>query len=73
MSYINLDVEQIGTVYEGLLDYTTVLVSEATLGLLAKKSKKGNTEPEIAISQLEEKVALGQATFEKWLKDEHKF
>jgi len=73
VSYINLDVEQIGTVYEGLLDYTTVLVSDTTLGLLAKKSRKGNTEPEIAISELEEKAALGRTVLEKWLKDQHKF
>jgi len=73
VSYRNLDVEQIGTVYEGLLDYTTVQVSEVTLGLLAKKSKKGNVEPELALTELEEQRDKGKAAFETYLTDELNF
>ena len=73
VSYRNLDVEQIGTVYEGLLDYTTVQVSDVTLGLLAKKSKSGNAEPEVALALLEEERAKGGDSFAKYLKDELKF
>lgn len=74
LSFRHLDVEQIGTVYEGLLDHTCEVASEPTLGLLAKRSaKKGNTEPEIALSELEAKAAEGRSALEKWLKDEHGF
>ncbi len=73
LSFRHLDVEQIGTVYEGLLDHSCALVSDTTLGLLAKKSTKGNIEPEIPLFLLEEKQAEGAEGFEKWLKDEQKF
>ena len=74
LSFRHLDVEQIGTVYEGLLDHSCALVSEPTLGVLAKKSpKKGNTEPEIPVSQLVSKQSEGGETLKKWLKDEHGF
>ena len=73
LSFRHLDVEQIGTVYEGLLDHSCSLVSEPTLGLLAKKSSKGNVEPEIAVAELEAKHAEGMDALEKWLADEHKF
>ena len=73
LSFRHLDVEQIGTVYEGLLDHTCVVVSEPTLGLLAKSSRRGNVEPEIALSELEAQAAGGRSALEKWLKDEHSF
>lgn len=50
LSFRALDIEQIGHVYEGLLDHTAVRAKEAILGLKGNKDK----EPEIALSKLEE-------------------
>ncbi|MEW2502951.1 DNA methyltransferase, partial [Amycolatopsis sp. NPDC047767] len=49
ISFRDIDVEQIGYIYEGLLGYTCVTVDEAYLGL------KGTTgsEPEIPLAKLE--------------------
>ena len=49
LSFRALDIEQIGHVYEGLLDHTARRAREPMLGL---KGAKG-LEPEVAISQLE--------------------
>lgn len=47
LSYQALDVEQIGHVYEGLLDHTAVRIDDAALGLA------GKLEPEIAVRDIE--------------------
>ncbi len=74
LSFEHLDVEQIGTVYEGLLDYDCTVVSDTTLGVLAKRSRaKGDVEPEIALAELEAHAAEGRAVLERWLGDVHKF
>ena len=73
LSFRHLDVEQIGTVYEGLLDHSCQLVSDTTLGLLAQASTRGNIEPEIPLTALEAKRVEGDAAFKKWLKDDYKF
>lgn len=49
LSFRALDVEQIGHVYEGLLDHIAVRASEPVLGLSGTREK----EPEIALSELE--------------------
>jgi len=48
LSYRALDIEQIGHVYEGLLDHVAVRVDTDTLGLLGTKSK----EPELSLDEL---------------------
>lgn len=65
LSYRSLDVEQIGHVYEGLLDHGCVRASRIALGL---KGKKGE-EPEIALDDLEEHRAKGEPSFVDWLKE----
>ncbi len=50
LSFRALDIEQIGHVYEGLLDHTARRASEVMLGLDGGKG----LEPEIALSRLEE-------------------
>lgn len=50
LSFRSLDIEQIGHVYEGLLDHTAKRASEPVLGLKGSKDK----EPEIPLSKLEE-------------------
>jgi hypothetical protein len=50
LSFRALDIEQIGHVYEGLLDHIAMRAAEPTLGLSGAKDK----EPEIPLSQLEQ-------------------
>lgn len=47
LSFRALDIEQIGHVYEGLLDHTTKRADAPTLGLV------GSREPEVALADLE--------------------
>src|SRR5690606_37481190 len=56
LSYLNLDVEQIGHVYEGLLDHGCARVEDVALGLIGRKGE----EPEIALSDLEREFAKGE-------------
>ncbi len=64
LSYRTLEVEQIGHVYEGLLDHSVRIVADTTLGLIGKA---GN-EPEISLTDLEQHAAMGRAAFIAWLK-----
>ncbi|WP_121971241.1 type IIL restriction-modification enzyme MmeI [Leptolyngbya sp. BC1307] len=50
ISFRALDIEQIGHVYEGLLDHTAVRAMEPILGLVGTKNK----EPEVALEDLEQ-------------------
>lgn len=49
ISFRDIDVEQIGYIYEGLLGYTAVTVDKTYLGLQGARGE----EPEIALSELE--------------------
>lgn len=49
LSFRDLDVEQIGYVYEGLLGYSAAYVTDVTIGL----DGKSGFEPEIALAELE--------------------
>ena len=66
ISFRALDIEQIGHVYEGLLDHTAVRANLPVLGLVGTKFQ----EPEIALERLEEKLGLGEEELVKFLKDE---
>jgi hypothetical protein len=67
LSFRDLDVEQIGYVYEGLLGYSAEYVSEVTVGLQGK----AGFEPEIALTELETiaESATAPADFAKRLVD----
>ena len=65
LSFRSLDIEQIGHVYEGLLDHTAVRATEPTLGLAGTRDQ----EPEIALAELEEVAAKGEKELLKFLKD----
>lgn len=65
VSYRSLDIEQIGHVYEGLLDHGCVRARGAVLGL---KGSKG-LEPEIALDELEAQRAKSETAFLEWLKE----
>ena len=66
VSFRALDIEQIGHVYEGLLDHTARRASEPFLGLAGTREK----EPEIPLGELERLAAKGEADLVKSLKDE---
>lgn len=63
LSYLNLDVEQIGHVYEGLLDHGCARVSEVVLGLGGAKGE----EPEVRLSELEHELRKGEDAFAGWI------
>lgn len=66
ISFRALGVEQIGHVYEGLLDHTAVRASEPVLGIKGTRNK----EPEIPLSRLESMLAQGREKLIEFLKDE---
>ena len=59
LSYKGLDVEQIGHVYEGLLEFSCLRVDEPYLGLI------GKLEPELPLAQVEQAAEDGD--FFDWL------
>ncbi|KWX04860.1 hypothetical protein TH66_06000 [Carbonactinospora thermoautotrophica] len=62
LSYKGLDVEQIGHVYEGLLEYSCVRADEPYLGLA------GKLEPELPLAELERR--RDQPGFAGWLREQ---
>jgi hypothetical protein len=63
LTYRSLDVEQVGHVYEGLLDHSAVAVTSTALGLMGKA---GN-EPEIALDDVTRHAARGRDALVGWL------
>ncbi len=66
LSFRALDIEQIGHVYEGLLDHTALRATEPVLGLTGSKDK----EPEVPLSTLEELRESGDGALLDFLKKE---
>ena len=66
VSFRALDIEQIGHVYEGLLDHTARRAAEPFLGLAGTRDK----EPEITLAELERLASKGEADLVKFLKQE---
>ena len=64
LSFRALDIEQIGHVYEGLLDHTAKRATEPVLSLTGAKGD----EPEVALSELERLKAKGEAELLKFLR-----
>jgi hypothetical protein len=63
LSFRALDIEQIGHVYEGLLDHTAKRAGETILGLAGSKKQ----EPEIPLSSLEDVADKGVAPLIEFL------
>lgn len=61
LSYKSLDVEQIGHVYEGLLEFSCSKVDIPHVGLI------GKNEPELPLSELEDTAGLGEDALRAWL------
>lgn len=66
ISFRALGVEQIGHVYEGLLDHTAMRANETVLGLRGTRKK----EPEIPLAKLESLLAQGQDKLIDFLNEE---
>ncbi len=66
LSYLALDVEQIGYVYEGLLERTVVRAKEPTLDLDATKNA---VTPWVSLPELDDAAANGRTMLEELLKD----
>ena len=64
LSFRALDIEQIGHVYEGLLDHTARRASELILGLTGKR------EPEVALAKLESLAAAAADKLTEYLTEE---
>ncbi len=63
LSYRTLEVEQIGHVYEGLLDHSIRVVNAPVVGLIGPTGD----EPEILLQDLEAAAAGGRAALVQWL------
>lgn len=66
LSFRALDIEQIGHVYEGLLDHTAVRAQEPVLGLQGSKDR----EPEVPLATVEDLAAKGEATLVAFLQEQ---
>lgn len=66
LSYRNVDVEQIGHIYERLLDHDAVLADRVVLGLRGRPGE----EPEVALADLEAKQLDGAAKLVAFLSDD---
>lgn len=66
LSFRALDIEQIGHVYEGLLDHTAKRAAEPYLGLAGAKDQ----EPEVPLAKLEETKTKDENDLLKFLKAE---
>jgi hypothetical protein len=66
LSYKGLDVEQIGHVYEGLLEFSCLRVSEPYLGLI------GKAEPELSLEEVEQHASpsVAEEAFARWLTEQ---
>ena len=66
LSFRSLDIEQIGHVYEGLLDHTAKRATEPILGLIGAKGK----DPEISLAELERLKTNGDDDLVEFLREE---
>ncbi|MEN9935518.1 MAG: hypothetical protein RLZZ387_2097 [Chloroflexota bacterium] len=66
LSFRALDIEQIGHVYEGLLDHTAVRAKEPVLGLAGTRDQ----EPELRLALLEREAQRGDAAFVAFLQEQ---
>ncbi|HVT15234.1 MAG TPA: type IIL restriction-modification enzyme MmeI [Thermoanaerobaculia bacterium] len=67
LSFRALDIEQIGHVYEGLLDHTAKRATAVTLGLAGARAKTRDYEPEVPLSTLEALAAKGRSALVEYL------
>src|SRR6266540_963923 len=66
LSFRALDIEQIGHVYEGLLDHTAIRATEPVLGLTGTRDQ----EPEIPLDVLDREAKRGHEAFLAFLEEQ---
>lgn len=66
LSFLTLDVEQIGHVYEGLLDHGAKRVDAIAVGLIGKPGH----ESEVALADIEARAATDRVTLLTWLSEQ---
>lgn len=64
VSYKGLGVEDIGHIYEGLLEFSCLKITEPHLGLTGKQ------EPELPLRELEEYRSAGEEELKHWLREQ---
>ena len=70
LSFRALGIEQIGHVYEGLLDHTAKRATEPVVSLKGSRSKNERKEPEVRISLIEDLETQGRDRLIKFLRAE---
>jgi hypothetical protein len=65
LSYRNVDVEQVGHIYERLLDHDAVTADTVVVGLVGKPGE----EPEMPLPDLEAEMLAGRSRLAVWLSD----
>lgn len=65
LSYRHVDVEQVGHIYERLLDHGAIRRDEVVVGLRGRPGE----EPEVALADLEAKMIAGDKALVAWLAD----
>lgn len=63
LSFLGLEVEQIGHVYEGLLDHGVRTAEEVVLGLVGKRG----AEAEVRLDEIDAQAAKSREAFVEWL------
>jgi len=63
LTYRALDVEQVGHVYEGLLDHSAIAAERTAVGLVGK----AGSEPEVDLDDVARHAARGRDMFVAWL------
>jgi hypothetical protein len=72
VSYRSLDVEQIGYVYEGLLDQDARRADEWVVSIAVSDRDLRKNGPELALADLEAQHVKGEATLVTWLHEQTK-
>ncbi|MDQ0284120.1 Eco57I restriction-modification methylase domain-containing protein [Rhodococcoides fascians] len=67
VSYRTLDVEQIGYVYEGLLDQDALLAADWVVSISVSDKDLRKNGPELLLTDLEQRHALGDDELATWL------
>ncbi|HEY0169146.1 MAG TPA: type IIL restriction-modification enzyme MmeI [Jatrophihabitans sp.] len=72
VSYRSLDVEQIGYVYEGLLDQDALTATDWVLSIAVSDKDPRKNGPELLLADLEAKRAISDDAFATWLVEQIK-
>ena len=72
VSYRSLDVEQIGYVYEGLLDQDALTATDWVVSIAVSDKDSRKNGPELLLADLEQRHAIGDEALAAWLVEQIK-